>query len=165
MKTLGWFMERCREDCDCMLWTQSQDGGGRPKLTVRRDDTRSTQTVQPRREVWKLVNGEIPQGRYVTAKCGNRLCLNPDHLELITRGEATRRTAKRADTQMRRHIGGLKSRERSERDMSIARYIRSSDKTGAALARELNMPPTTVSAIKLNKRWKETQGNPFAGLM
>jgi hypothetical protein len=161
---LDYFMARCVEDGDCMLWDRSKDRGGRPRLSIRTLARTKTLTVQPRRMVWELVNGKIPARKYVTVTCGNPACLNPDHMELIAKGEVIRRTAQHEGVKHRRRLAGLASRERSPLSMEVARYIRASDKSGAQLSRELNIPATTISAIRLYKRWKDLEGNPFAGL-
>jgi hypothetical protein len=163
MKSMEWIHARCREDGDCMLWDGSQDDGGRPRVAIR--DGGKPRTFMPRRIVWEAAKGPIKRGLRVTVTCGNPLCLNPEHLELITRGEVIRRTAQKPDTAVRRHLAGLKRRELSDRNMELIRYIRHSPKTGAELSRETGIPPTTISAIRLHKRWRELTNNPFAGLV
>lgn len=164
MKSVEWIHSRCEEDGDCMLWQGSRDQGGRPKLSFKPAQG-VCKTLQPRRLVWEQSKGPIPKSLFVTVTCGNPLCLNPAHMELITKGEVIRRTAQNPATRARRHLAGLKRREESERDMELARQIRQSPKSGAQLSREMGIPATTISAIRLHKRWRETQANPFAGLM
>jgi len=43
------------------------------------------------REVWKLLRGPIPTELQIDHLCRNRSCVNPDHLELVTTQENTRR--------------------------------------------------------------------------
>jgi hypothetical protein len=155
---------RCTEDGDCLLWNGSTDVGGRPKLSVKKAGEKC-KTLQPRRLVWEQAKGPIPKGKFVTVTCGNPGCLAEEHLELITKGEVIRRTAKKPDVQRRRHLAGLKSRERSPLTLEQVRYIRECNKTLAAVAEELGIGATTASAIRRHKRWKEYAGNPFAGLI
>lgn len=162
IKSLEYLHSRCKEDADCLLWEGSTDGGGRPKLSIKVDGL--TKTQQPRRMVWTQAKGAIPAKRYVTVTCDNPLCLNPEHMKLVTRGQVTAREAKRPDTHRRRYLGGLKSRERSSLDMDKVRYIRQSNKTLEAISQEMGIAPTTASAIRRNKRWREFHNNPFAGL-
>jgi hypothetical protein len=158
--TLETIAERSIEDGDCLLWDRSTDAKGLPRLTVKVDG-KST-TLQIRRVVWELKTGKkVPDGMRVTVNCGHRLCL--EHLELIPPGEVVSRTAKRADVQSKRVVGGLKSRERAKLDTEAARYIRQTDKTGAALAQELGVGPTTISRVRRGVAWRESS-NPFAGL-
>jgi hypothetical protein len=160
---LAYIRSKCVEDGDCLLWRRTQDDRGRPKWTTRGDDGRS-KTIQPRRVVWTLAKGSIPEGLLVTVTCGNKLCLNCEHMELITKGEVIRRTAKNPATKARRRLAGLATRDfHSKLDMDKARYIRHTDKTLAEVASELGIGESTASAIRRGKRWKES--NPFAGLM
>lgn len=160
---LAFINSRCVEDGDCLMWDRSQDARGRPKLTIRGEEGKS-QTVQPRRIVWAEARGPIPAGLFVTVTCRNKLCLNPDHLELIDKSQVIRRTAQNPDTKARRRVAGLKSRERQGKlDMEKAHYIRTCGKTLAEIAKELNICETTASATRRGLRWQDER-NPFAGL-
>jgi hypothetical protein len=43
------------------------------------------------RFLWERLNGKIPKGMTLDHLCRNRKCVNPDHLEIVTRGENVRR--------------------------------------------------------------------------
>ena len=43
------------------------------------------------RLVYEALVGPIPEGLTIDHLCGNHRCVNPDHLEPVTRGENTRR--------------------------------------------------------------------------
>jgi hypothetical protein len=43
------------------------------------------------RLAWELLRGPIPEGMTVDHLCRNRVCVRPDHLELVTRAENIRR--------------------------------------------------------------------------
>jgi hypothetical protein len=40
--------------------------------------------VGAHRVAWQLANGPIPDGLQLHHKCGNKGCVNPDHLEMVT---------------------------------------------------------------------------------
>jgi hypothetical protein len=163
LRSLEWVHARCREDGDCLIWEGSTDAGGRPKVSIKAGAL--TRTVQPRRMAWEAAKGPITHKRVVTVTCGNPLCLNPAHMELISKGEVVHRTAQRPDTQRRRYLAGLKSRERSNLDLEKVRYIRSCNLTLEEVSKELGISPTSASAIRRGKRWRDYENNPFAGLI
>lgn len=154
---------RCAEHEDCLQWQGATDVKGVPRFAIRIAGW--PVTVQPRRVIWSEAKGPIPGKKRVSMTCGNLGCLNVEHMELITPGQVISRTAKNALTQIRRRQAGLKSRQRSALNLEIVRHIRTSPQTGAALSKELGIPETTISAIRLHKRWKEDAVNPFAGLL
>lgn len=43
------------------------------------------------RLAWEMLRGPIPAGLTVDHLCRNRVCVRPDHLELVTRAENVRR--------------------------------------------------------------------------
>jgi hypothetical protein len=45
------------------------------------------------RVAYRLTVGEIPDGLTVDHLCRNRMCVNPDHMELVTLAENGRRGA------------------------------------------------------------------------
>jgi hypothetical protein len=50
--------------------------------------------VMAHRVAWLLLIGPIPEGMELDHLCRNRPCVNPDHLEVVTRLENVRRTPK-----------------------------------------------------------------------
>ena len=43
------------------------------------------------RLAWELARGPIPAGLTVDHLCRNKVCLNPDHMEIVSREENSRR--------------------------------------------------------------------------
>lgn len=50
--------------------------------------------VYPHRYAWELNHGAIPAGKMyvVTHLCGNRLCVRPEHMELVSKRDGNRRS-------------------------------------------------------------------------
>jgi hypothetical protein len=48
------------------------------------------------RVMYEHANGPIPDGLVIHHVCGVRLCCNPSHLDVETRGESNRRARRRA---------------------------------------------------------------------
>lgn len=62
----------------CWRWTGHRDGQGRPRFFYK-DSSRLAHRYAYNR--WR---GDLPPGRHMIHICGNRLCVNPAHLELET---------------------------------------------------------------------------------
>ena len=73
----------------CWVWTKSLDRYGYAQVSVYGKQTRAHQVA------YLLTHGEYPANLTINHKCAVRHCINPDHLELMTRGENTRDAAAR----------------------------------------------------------------------
>lgn len=69
----------------CVLWTRmtTHDGYGRIKSHGRH--------LWAHREAYEAYVGQIPAGLTIDHKCRVRCCINPDHLEAVTKRENTLR--------------------------------------------------------------------------
>lgn len=77
---LGFLSNKLEVVGDCWLWTLSKRRGyGRVKV--------AGQTYQAHRFVYELLVGPIPAGKELDHLCRIRHCVNPDHLEPVTRRE------------------------------------------------------------------------------
>jgi hypothetical protein len=62
----------------CTLWTGSTMNKGYGRISVL------NHKLLVHRVAWVLVHGPIPDGYMVDHICGNRKCVTPDHLRLVT---------------------------------------------------------------------------------
>lgn len=66
----------------CLLWTGDKTRGyGRVRIGSRTDGTR--RRARAHRVCYEMMVGPIPHGANVTQKCGNKACVNHEHLELV----------------------------------------------------------------------------------
>lgn len=70
----------------CILWTGAVQSSGYGSVTNGRGGT----MLVHRRE-WENVNGAIPEGMTIDHLCRTKLCMNVEHMEVVTRGENSRR--------------------------------------------------------------------------
>jgi hypothetical protein len=69
----------------CWLWIGSTSRGGYGQFND------GTTMVRAHRFGYTALVGDIPQGLDLDHLCRNRWCVNPEHLEPVTRGENLRR--------------------------------------------------------------------------
>lgn len=68
----------------CWIWTRGLDTHGYASKRAEDGDHR---TVRVHREIWETLNGPVPSGLDLDHLCRKRLCVNPSHLEPVTRKE------------------------------------------------------------------------------
>lgn len=73
----------------CWIWTGMKGSGGYGIKAVRHKNKVA------HRVSWQLLRGEIPPGLTLDHLCLRPSCVNPDHLEVVTRGENTARANRR----------------------------------------------------------------------
>lgn len=76
------FWDQVEKTDSCWLWKSRTNWAGYGRFSVGRVE------YQAHRIAWTLVNGDIPSKAVIHHKCRNRLCVNPDHLEVIENNSA-----------------------------------------------------------------------------
>lgn len=79
------FLKRVRVEGKCWVWTGCKNEDGYPKVRY------CGKTEYAHRVAFVLFNGPIPRNMTIHHKteCLNPACVNPDHLELLTREDNT----------------------------------------------------------------------------
>lgn len=80
-------LAKCTECGDCMRWTgYVHPGDRRPMITMAQKHG-----INARRVVWECHRGQpMRRGYFPRLKCGDTLCLNPEHIVAKTRSEMMR---------------------------------------------------------------------------
>ena len=73
------FWEKVDFSGDCWEWTASTRGRGYGQFGWS-----THRIVDAHRAVWELLIGPIPDGMTIDHLCQNKICVNPDHLEVVT---------------------------------------------------------------------------------
>jgi HNH endonuclease len=73
----------------CWVWFAGVDKDGYGKYVFRKNGRRHY--VRAHRYCWTIFHGPIPDGLQLDHLCKNPRCVNPAHLELVTRLENVRR--------------------------------------------------------------------------
>lgn len=79
------FWSKVDKSGDCWLWTAAVNPNGYAQFSPNR------RRVYAHRYAYELACGPIPNDLTVDHLCRVRHCVNPAHLEVVTRGENTRR--------------------------------------------------------------------------
>lgn len=79
------FWVKVQKTDSCWNWTAAQFGNGYGVIGAK------GRSHLAHRVAYQLLKGSIPEGLQVDHLYRNRLCVNPDHMELVTNQENTRR--------------------------------------------------------------------------
>tara|TARA_R110002126_G_scaffold267214_2_gene410630 strand:+ start:232 stop:735 length:504 start_codon:yes stop_codon:yes gene_type:complete len=161
MNLINYVKKRSEEIGDCWEWTGAlQQCGTTPTMRYQQ------QTISVRR-LLLMGQGLDVAGKVATSSCGNKLCVNPDHLELITRKRLTKRIAANfanSISLMRKAHISISMRQRSKLTAALADEIRQSDGKQRDIAKRYGVSQTTVNGIKNGRTWRDYL-NPFAQLI
>lgn len=71
------------EDTGCWEWQGQISNSGHGRMMIRDRSNQINRVVSAETASYMAFLGEIPDQYLVKQKCGNRLCINPEHLELL----------------------------------------------------------------------------------
>lgn len=160
MNLLDYVKSRSQEIGDCWEWTGAmKHKNATPVMRYQQ------QTISVRR-LLMLKQCLEHEGKLVTSACGNSLCVNPEHLELITR----KRLSQRVALKFTKTFGLLRKlkisklvRYRSKLTAEIADEIRMAEGIQREIAKRYGVSQSTVCAIKNGRTWRDYL-NPFEQL-
>ncbi len=69
-------------DSSCWIWSGQVSNSGYGRV-MEVQSNRSTKMVSAQTASYHAFIGAVPDGHLVKQSCGNRLCVNPEHLELL----------------------------------------------------------------------------------
>ena len=152
-------LKRTRQCGDCLEWTGSLVHGIAPVISLDRKKQYAKRVIMQNA-------GHDCTGKCVTSNCGNRLCVNPSHLRIVTKRALIKRVADtgvfrknsfRANVAAAKRIGSKLS------DASV-QEIRDSDEPVKSLAERYGISEAYAYMIRRGQ-WRRDYSNPFSGLM
>ena len=154
-------LDSTEEYADCILWTGATTKQGYP---IYKQYGRGCTLV--RRKVFELTGGVLVPRQPVETMCGERLCINPAHLNATTVSGIAKRAAARGAWSGKARASKIAASKRGKGKLTMddARVIRLSDESGPVLAARYGVNRSLVNGIKRGKSWKD-YSNPVAGLM
>jgi hypothetical protein len=114
----------------CWLWQRTIDRGGYGALNG------ST----AHRFVYEMYRGPIPEGLHIDHLCRVRHCVNPDHMEPVTKAENCRR--------------GVNAKITADIAKEMKRRLRC-DESAVAIARAFGVAPSVVYNLKYGRTWRD----------
>lgn len=146
---------------DCWEWTGAmQSSAPTPMINYKRKS-------QPVRRLLAQHMGKVITGKLVTCKCRNELCVNPDHLLVVTRKrlqEMVSKERKYTSNPVRMRKLADKARAHGKLTAELAAEIRDADGSQRSIAAQYGVSQSTVSVIKRGRTWRD-YSNPFAQLI
>lgn len=159
MNLLAYLQARSEEVGECWEWQLSFHRGGYPMMRLGRS------ACNVRRAVL-LTLGVDMTGKQATYKCGNPLCVRPEHQVASSRAKIVKRLAKtriKSVNLLQRQRMAAASRKRGKLTLEQALEIRESSLTQRQLAKQYGICQAMVAYIKAGKYWLD-YSNPFAQL-
>ena len=157
---LAVIVAKCTEEGDCWLWRGAVHCG----MPVVRHNNR---VVNVRRYIAQHIQGSVVDGKLASTRCGNPQCCAPEHVDMITRKELQRRTAKTTKNQQRpsrNYKLAIKARARSTLNDELVAQIRASDLTGRELAALYGVSLSSIQKARNYQSWRDYR-SPFAQLI
>jgi predicted XRE-type DNA-binding protein len=146
---------------DCWEWQGAmQPNSPTPMMNYKR-------VCQPVRRVLAREMGKSIDGKFVTCKCRNELCVNPDHLLVVTRKRLQEIVSKERNytsNPVRNKKLAEKARLRCKLTVELAAEVREAEGTQRQIAARFGISQATVSVIKRGQTWRD-YSNPFAQLI
>lgn len=162
MNLLEYLRARSEEVGECWEWTGAlQSARGSPVMRYER-------VAQPVRRVIAIELGMQVKGRMATVRCCNSLCVNPEHVVVLTRKQLQQRTAKvtqlHANPTRCRKLAQTARRTAKLSEAQVAEIRALEGLTQRQIAGRYGITQATVSAIRRGVKWKD-YSNPWLQLL
>lgn len=154
-------LEKTEEYGECILWTGTLSDTGHPIYKPYGEPC-----TLVRRAVFRLNGGKLVKRQPIDTTCGEKCCVNPEHLFQSTISKVAKRAAAKGKFSgvVRASKIAETRRGKMKLTMDIAREIRNSAESGPVLALRYGVNRSLITRIKSGLSWKEYGGH-WAGLL
>lgn len=165
MPTLGEILQDCEEVGGCLEWSGVYSTNGYPIYCIgalrRLHLRRVVFNMQRERTLLAPLQGKEGQRLRVIMTCGNRRCLNPEHMVARTEREIQRQAAalgSYSTTSRRAAVtAGIRAKRKNLKcSMELAREIRASTEPQWVLADKHKLSRSMVGRIQRGELWRES---------
>jgi hypothetical protein len=129
------FWEKVNKTDTCWLWIAATGRFGYGQFWSK------NKMVSVHRFSYELCKGKIPKGMVLDHLCRVRHCVNPEHLEVVTGLENSRR--------------GRQSKLNEEKVKEIRELYKNGKYSRKQISQKYNMSKHAIFSIVTNKTWKE----------
>jgi hypothetical protein len=150
------------EDGECWNWTGALQACGASPVMRWQGKTASVRRLI----MLDKTQSRIRKNWLASYRCGNPMCVHPEHMGWTFRGPIQRRTT----DEQQYHIDVMrckklsdKARAKGKLTLELATEIRMAEGNQRQIAAQYGVSQATVSAIKIGKTWRN-YSSPFAGL-
>jgi hypothetical protein len=156
--TIESLKKRTIEDGECWEW-QGYCANGTPSVS------HDGKMISVRRLFTQLLGNTVREGYYVP-KCGNKLCVNPEHTTYNDPKQHMKKAARKAlqSPTRRLKIQIHKRATTAKLTQEMADEIRCSEGPSRLIAEKYGVNKSVICRIRAGKAWVNLS-NPFAGLM
>lgn len=152
----------CDEVGDCWMWRGACDY----KAPIMRPS--GTRSLIPVRRAILTIQGRLQPKRFAVTSCGNPECVNPAHIQQVTRSQLQTRTAKgsayQSNPTRRAKISAARRKAGTTLSMEDVQEMRAQQLTSREAAKRYGCSQTSANDALAGRTWVDYT-NPFARLV
>lgn len=146
------FFRKVEKTQTCWIWTGNLRHNGYGCI---QGGGKGSATLSAHRLSYEMHKGPIPDGLVVMHSCDNPACVNPDHL---TVGTYKQNTADMIAKGRKRTVAPKGTGNgKAKLNDGLVRYIRTSQKNAASIARELKLSENCIRGVRSGRTWSHVQ--------
>ena len=157
------------EEGDCWIWTGHAAKGSVPMVRYKSTEGKSV-SVSARKMSAIIAGRTVRDGKVCVPSCGEPLCVNPEHVKILTSNDFLSRISKIgtsgvANIRRAAKISETRRAKHAKLTQEDVQQIRESNLSQRELGKIFGICQDRVSKIKRGAAWKNHSATPFSGLI